>query len=783
MEKHITVCPYCGAGCKMNLIVENGYVVEAEPADGVTNQGELCLKGLYGHDFINDTKILVPRILHPMIRREKGGELERVSWDEALDFTAERLKRIIEEHGAEAIMLTGSSRGPGNEANYVMQKFVRACLGTNNIDNCARTCHAASVIGLMESVGSGAMSVSIPLLEETDCIMLIGYNPAASHPIVASRIVKAKERGATLIVADPRVIETARIADLYLPQKNGSNIALLNALAYVIVAEDLADWEFIENHTEGFDRWWEVVQNYAPETVAEAVGVPSEQIRQAARMYATAETAVIGWGMGVTQQRQGVDSVHAIAALALITGHIGKHASGLAPVRGQNNVQGSCDMGMWPSLYPGYQRIDDEAVREKFARAWGVPVEKLSPIEGRKLTDLPHGVADGSIRAFYNFGEDPLQTEPDTAQMRRTLESLDLLISQDIFMTQTTALADVVLPATSWGEHEGVFTASDRTFQRFTAAVPPKGECRHDWEIFQDLSCRMGYPMAYGSTEEIWNEIRELCPLFFGATYERMEGVGYAQWPVPELDHPGSPELYAGGAFTTSDGKAHFFATEYALPTELPDREYPLVLCTVREVGHYSCRSMTGNCKALAALADEPGYVHMSPVDAEARGIDEEQLVWVYSRRGKIISRAAVDERINEGAVYMTYQWWVGKCNELTLHVTDSQSGTPEDKYSACQVEPIADQLWAERHMQELYTQLKDRLFKEASHQDAPAEPGEGDAPCVEPAREGASDQSDVTRAREQAIAEAEKAARKAVETQNARLALERAWGSEETAV
>ena len=782
MEKHITVCPYCGAGCKMNLVVENGYVVEAEPADGVTNRGELCLKGLYGHDFVNDTKILTPRLTHPMIRREKGAELERVSWDEALDFTAERLKRIIDEHGAEAIMLTGSSRGPGNEANFVMQKFVRACLGTNNIDNCARTCHAASVIGLMESVVSGAMSVSIPLLEETDCIFLIGYNPAASHPVVASRIVKAKERGAALIVADPRVIETARIADMYLAQKNGSNIALLNALAYTIIAEDLADWDFIEGHTVGFDEWWKTVERYAPEAVADVVGVAPEQIRQAARLYAMAETAVIGWGMGITQQRQGVDSVHAIAALALITGHIGKHASGLAPVRGQNNVQGSCDMGMWPSLYPGYQRIDDDAVREKFARAWNVPIEKLSPVEGRKLTDLPHGVADGSIRAFYNFGEDPLQTEPDTAQMRRTLEDLDLLISQDIFMTQTTALADVVLPATSWGEHGGVFTASDRTFQRFSAAVPPKGECRHDWEIFQDLSCRMGYPMSYTSTEEIWNEIRELCPLFFGATYEKMEGLGHAQWPIPDIDHPGSPELYGGGAFTTLDGKAHFFATDYESPTELPDREYPLVLCTVREVGHYSCRSMTGNCKALAALADEPGYVHMNPLDAEARGIDEEQLVWVYSRRGKIISRAALDDRINEGAVYMTYQWWVGKCNELTLHVTDSQSGTPEDKYSACQVEPIADQLWAERHMQDLYTELKDRLFAEASRQDevadvavAEADPsaelGEGDVPGT------------VTEARTRAIAEAEKAARKATEAQNARLALERAWGSEETAV
>lgn len=737
MEKHMAVCPYCGAGCKMDLAVENGRIVEAEGLPGITNEGELCLKGLYGYDFVNDTKILTPRIYHPMIRRTKGAPLERVSWDEALDFTANRLRAIIEKHGAESVMLTGSSRGAGNEANFVMQKFTRACLGTNNIDNCARTCHAASVIGLMECVGSGAMSVSIPALEETDCILLFGYNPAASHPIVARRIVHAKERGAELIVCDPRVIESARIADVYLPLKNGSNLALLNAFAYTIIDEDLADWDFIDERTEGFDAWWAVVQNYAPEDVEDICGLPAASIRHAARRYATAETAVIGWGMGVTQQVQGVQTVRALAALALITGHIGKHASGLAPVRGQNNVQGSCDMGMWPSLYPGYQRVDDPAVRAKFAAAWGIPEERLSLKEGYKLTDLPHGVDAGTIRAFYNFGEDPLQTEPDTARMREALEGLELLISQDIFMTQTTALADVVLPATSWAEHDAVYTASDRTFQLTTAALPPKGECRHDWEIFADLSMRMGYPMNYRNTEEIWDEVRALCPPFAGATYKKMAGTGYAQWPIPaeaadDPENHGTPELYLEGSFTTADGKGHLFAADWQPPTEVPDDRYPLVLCTVREVGHYSCRSMTGNCRALAALADEPGYVSISPEDADARGIDEEQLVWVLSRRGKVLARAAVDDRINNGAVYMTYQWWVGKCNELTLHVTDSESGTPEDKYSACEVEAIADQRWAEDYLVERYTELKAALAAEADRQNPPDPEPEAEAEAAE---------------------------------------------------
>ena len=723
MEKHMAVCPYCGAGCKLNLLVENGRVVGAEGLNGVTNEGELCLKGMSGYDFINDTKILTPRILHPMIRRRKGAELERVSWDEALDFTAKHLMEIKAKYGPDSIMLTGSSRGPGNEANYVMQKFTRACVGTNNIDNCARTCHGPSVIGLIDAVGSGAMSVSIPNMENADCVFLFGYNPSASHPIVARRIVKAKEKGAKIIVADPRLIETARIADIYMPIKNGCNLAFMNAFANVIINEGLEDRDFIEAHTVGYDEWWETIKKYTPESVQDITGIDPETFRKAVRMYATSPNSIIGWGMGVTQQRQGVKTVHQIAAVACIANQIGRDAAGLAPVRGQNNVQGSCDMGMWPTLYPGYQKVDDPAIRAKFAKSWGVPEEKLSLEPGFKLTDLPHGVKEGKIHAFYNFGEDPLQTEPDSADMKETLQNCDFVISQDIFMTQTTAYADVVFPGTSWGEHDGVFSASDRTFQRFTAAVPPKGECKHDWQIFSELSTRMGYPMHYENTKEIWDEVRETCPSFYGATYEKMEGVGHAQWPIPTLECPGTPTLFKGGKFNKPDGKARLLAADFVVPTELPDDEYPLVLCTVREVGHYSCRSMTGNCKVLSLLADEPGFVNINPADAEARGIAQDDLVFVKSRRGKVITRANLNERINKGAVYMTYQWWIGKCNQLTMHVTDPLSGTPEDKHSACQVEQIEDQVWAERYAQKLYTDMKDWLAGEASAQDvAPTE-------------------------------------------------------------
>lgn len=563
------------------------------------------------------------------------------------------------------------------------------------------------------------MSCGVPGMEDAGCLFLFGYNPSASHPIVSRRIVKAKEKGAKIIVADPRVIETARIADIYLPLKNGSNIAFLNAFANVIVTEGLVDEEFVKEHTLGFDEWWDTIKEYTPENTQEITGVDPQLLREAARMYATAEpSSILCWGMGVCQHLQNVEAVHACAAIACVSGQIGKPNSGVAPVRGQNNVQGACDMGALPNYFPGYQKVTDPDIRQKFADHWNVPVEALSDHVGYKVSDLPRLIEEGKIRAFYNFGEDPVQTEPDVPHLTKMLEKLDLFVCQDIFMTQTAAMADVVLPATSWGEHEGVFTACDRTFQYFSQAVPPKGECKHDWQIFSELAERMGYDMHWENAQQIWDEeCRALWPAAYGATYEKMAGTGHAQWPIPTLDHPGTPDLFLGGKFTTPEGKAHLVAHDYRDPTEMPDEEFPLILCTVREVGHYSCRSMTGNCKVLALLADEPGELRIHPDDAKERGIRDGELVRAWSRRGETMSRAVIDERVNAGTVYMTYQWWIGKCNNLSLHHVDDRSRTPEDKFSACQVEALPDQKWAERHLQELYSQLKEDLAETAAAQ------------------------------------------------------------------
>ena len=713
MKKVVTVCPYCASGCKINLVVDNGKIVRAEAAQGKTNQGTLCLKGYYGWDFINDTQILTPRLKTPMIRRQRGGKLESVSWDEALDYVATRLSAIKEKYGPDAIQTTGSSRGTGNETNYVMQKFARAVIGTNNVDCCARVLHGPSVAGLHQSVGNGAMSNAITEIDNTDLVFIFGYNPADSHPIVANHVINAKRNGAKIIVCDPRKIETARIADMHIALKNGSNIALLNAIGHVIIEEDLYDKSFVASRSEGFEEYRKIVEGYTPESVEEITGVSAQEIRACARMYASAKSAAILWGMGVTQFYQGVETVRSLTSLAILTGNLGKPSVGVNPVRGQNNVQGACDMGALPDTYPGYQYVKFPENREKFAKAWGV--DSLPAHTGYRISELPHRAAHGEVRAAYIMGEDPLQTDAELSAVRKAFDDLELVIVQDIFMTKTASAADVILPSTSWGEHEGVYTAADRGFQRFFKAVEPKWDLKTDWQIISEIATRMGYKMHYNNTQEIWDELRHLCPDFYGATYEKMGELGYVMWPCrDESDADQGTSYLFKEKFDTPNGLAQFFTCDWVAPIDKLTDEYPMVLSTVREVGHYSCRSMTGNCAALAALADEPGYAQINTADAERLGIEDEALVWVNSRKGRIITRAQVSDRPNKGAVYMTYQWWIGACNELVSENLSPITKTPEYKYCAVNVEPIADQRAAEQYVIDEYNKLKTRLRESA---------------------------------------------------------------------
>lgn len=561
--------------------------------------------------------------------------------------------------------------------------------------------------------------MGVPEIEEAKVLLIFGYNGADSHPIVARRILRARQKGAKIICVDPRVTETARISDIHMQLKGGSNMALVNAMAHVIVEEGLCDEEFISLHTTGYEELKTFVEKYTPEYGEEISHVPADTIREAARLYAKGEPSMILYGMGVCQFSQAVDVVKGLANLALMTGNFGKPGCGIGPVRGQNNVQGACDMGALPNSYPGYQNVTIPEVREKFEKAWGVP---LSDHVGIPMTHVPERVLKEKdpmkqIHAYYVFGEDPAQSDPDLAEVREALEKVDFLIVQDIFMNRTATYADVILPATSWGEHEGVFTCCDRGFQRFRKFIEPEGDVKDDWEIISLISTAMGYPMHYENTEEIWNEMIDLCPSYTGATYEKLEKYGGVQWPCrsKDMEDKGTPYLHKDGNFANPDGKGKFFCADWRPPKELENDEYPMVLSTVREVGHYSSRTMTGNCRTLRSLEDEPGWAQMNVEDCRELGVEEGELVKVLSKRGYCITRCMPTERVPKGSVFMTYQWWIGACNKLTTAHLDPVSNTPEYKYCACRVKKIEDQKWAEKHVREEYAEIRSKMGIQAA--------------------------------------------------------------------
>ena len=554
------------------------------------------------------------------------------------------------------------------------------------------------------------MSNSIPEIEDASLLLVFGYNGADSHPIVARRIVKAKEKGAKIITVDPRVTETARISDIHLALKGGTNMILVNAFGNVLINENLYDKDFVANHTDNFEEYKKIVEPYTPEYAEKYTNIPANIIRQAMREYAKAKDSMILYGMGVCQFSQAVDVVKGLASLALLTGNLGRPNVGIGPVRGQNNVQGACDMGALPDVYPGYQKVTNSQIREKFEKAWGVTL----PSEiGVKLTEAPHAILEeNKIKAYYIFGEDPVQSDPDASEVREALDACEFVVVQDIFMNKTALHADVILPATSWGEHDGVYSCADRGFQRIRKAVEPKGDVKTDWDIICRVSTAMGYPMHYNNTKDIWDEMRSLTPSFFGATYEKIEKLGCVQWPCrSESDEDkGSMFLHKDGNFSTDNGRGKLFAAEWRPPYEIEDDQYPFSLSTVREVGHYSVRTMTGNCRTLSQLEDEPGYLQINYKDAQKLGIIDNEIIKVSSRRGSVLTRALVTDRVQQGATYMTYQWWVGACNELTISSLDPISKTPEYKYCAIKIEKIEDQNYAEECVKNTYKNLKIKM-------------------------------------------------------------------------
>lgn len=675
-QKIPTTCPHCGTGCQMNLLVKNNRLVGVEPLDGPANKNLLCVKGKFAsYKFVGSGD----RLTEPLIKR--NGIFEPASWEEALTLVSSKFNEIKAENGADALAGFSCSRAT-NEDNYVFQKMVRAAFGTNNVDNCARVCHSASVHGLAQTLGSGAMTNPIAdITEDVDMILLVGSNPEEAHPVIGAQIRQAIQRGTQVVVVDPRKINLVKDSALHLQVQAGTNVAFANGMMHVILKEGLADRHFIEERTEGFLDLEKMVADYTPEKVAEICHIHPEDLIQAARMYAKAEKAPVIYCLGVTEHSTGTEGVMSMSNLAMLVGKVGKPGCGVNPLRGQNNVQGACDMGCMPYDFPGYQKVNNPEVIDKFEKAWHVPLNRNTGLTSTKV--LPAATA-GNVKGLYIFGEDPIVTDPDTGHVRQALESLDFLVVQELFMTETAAYADVVLPGISYAEKDGTFTNTERRVQRVRKAVEPRGQAREDYEIFCEVMTRMGYPCAYESAKEIMKEISAVTPSFGGINYERLEKESL-QWPCRSLTDPGTPIMHVG---SFARGKGLFKAIPYKQAQELPDEEYPYLMSTGRMLYHYNTRAMTGQTEGINQIANH-SYIEINAVDAQALGIQEGDKVEVHSRRGKIETYAAVGNRVFPQEVFMTFHFPDGNVNEITNAVFDDIATIPEYKVCAVAIKPV----------------------------------------------------------------------------------------------
>jgi formate dehydrogenase alpha subunit len=675
-----TTCPYCGVGCQMSLHIRDNMIYRVEaPFDSAPNYGNLCVKGRFGLDFTTHPR----RITRPLIRDGGPGEFREATWEEALTLVSEKLAQIVRESGGDSVATYACAKST-NEDNYVFQKWVRAVMKTNNVDHCARLCHAGSVTGLTLSIGSSAMSNSIAEMEHLDTFIITGSNTTETHPVISLFLKKAvRQNGAKLIVIDPRQIEMTDFATLWLRQKPGTDVAVFQAMAHVIVTEKLYNEDFINERTEGFEDYIESLEACTPEWAEAISGVPAEDIRGAARMYATAERAAMYWGMGISQSTHGTDNTLSLANLAMMTGHAGKPGTGLNPLRGQNNVQGCSDSGGLPNVYTAYQRVDSPAVQAKFEQAWHT---SLSPDPGLTVTEMVDGALTGKIRAMVVMGENPLMSEPNLSHARHAMEALDFRVCIDIFMNETGELADVILPAASFAEKDGTFTNSDRRVQRIRQALPAVGESRPDWQIVCDLARRMETLLGmaphggfdYANAEAIWEEMRAVTPDFYGITYDRLEREGGVHWPCPAVDHPGTPYLFEDGF---PRGKGKFWALEYGTESELTDAEYPYNLSTGRVLFHWHGGTMTRRSKLEEAFP-EP-ILEMHPDDAHSLGMVSGDWAEVTSRRGSIVCRVMVTGRSPAGTVFLPFHFAEAAANVLTLNKIDPRAKIPDFKMAA----------------------------------------------------------------------------------------------------
>ncbi len=701
-----SVCPYCGVGCAIRYFVDEAEdrIRYADGRESPVNHERLCVKGRFGFDYTSHPD----RLQTPLIRKEsaypKGplstevrGERKRrpgglvdydevlphfreATWEEALDLAATRLVEIRDRDGSGALAGFGSAKCSNEEA-YLFQKLVRAAFGTNNVDHCTRLCHASSVTALLETIGSGAVTNVFGDVQNADVALIAGSNTTGNHPVAATFIKQARKSGRTkLIVVEPRRIQMADHADYFLQINSGTDVAFYNSWMHVLIEEGLIDEAYIAERTEGFEELKAVVADYSPEVAAGICGVEPGLIREAARTFGRAERAMIFWGMGISQHTHGTDNSRCLISLALMTGNIGREGTGLHPLRGQNNVQGASDAGVIPMVYPDYQSVADPAVREKFEQAWGV---ELDAKPGLTVVEIMGGALDGVIRGMYMMGENPFLSDPNVNKVRKALTNLEFLVVQDIFLTETAEFADVILPATTFFEKSGTYTNTDRRVQVGRKVLQPPGGARQDWEITCEIGARMGYPMEYGSPEDVFSEFTALAPSYAGLTYDNL-GLTGKLWPCPDPSEDGIQVLF-GDRFPTASGRGKFVPAEFAPAKELPDEEYPFVLNTGRRLEHWHTGTMTRRSRALHAIRPGP-VVDMHPADLEALGVEDGELVEVASRRGSIVLPAERSDRMLRGAVFIPFHFREAAANLLTIDELDPAGKIPEYKFCAVRV-------------------------------------------------------------------------------------------------
>ena len=718
-----SICGYCGVGCSLEYALKDGEIIYAQGYPEAPVNGEFtCVKGRSGWDFVTSPD----RLTQPLVRRDLAYELGLtdqpwtlaasspldnchgenhipVSWETALDIVATKLADTVKTHGADAVAGLASARCT-NEENYLFQKLIRASIGTNNVDHCARLCHSSTVTGLGMAFGSGAMTNSIGEVRHADCVFITGSNTAESHPVISYEAVRAVKKGAHLVIVDPRRIPLVDHATLFLQPAPGTDIYVFMAMMHVILREGWADTGFIEERTEGFEEFSQSVQEMTPEAASLTSGVPASLIEDAARVYALGErasgTSIYGDGrghstilyaMGITQRSNGTDMVLTMANLALLCGQLGKPSTGVNPLRGQANVQGACDLGGLPNVLPGYQKVTDKTTRKYVAQAWGLSDLPVTP--GLTIVEMTHAAVEGKIRAMYIMGENPMLSDPNIEHVEKALRSLDFFVAQDIFLSETAQLAHIVLPAASSLEKDGTFTNTERRVQLLEPVLSPPDGARADWQIIAALGQHLDKKLDngrssdywhYSSTEEIMAEVGRATPSYRGITHSRLTE-GSLTWPCPSLQHPGTPILHTE---TFSRGLGRFHPVGAQMPAEQTDEEYPLILTTGRILYHYHTGTMTRRSEGLS-WREPNGYAEINADDAEAASINDGDQVVIHSRRGKVNTEARIGQRVPPGVIFLAFHWKEGPANRLTQdHILDPLAKIPEYKVSAVRLEP-----------------------------------------------------------------------------------------------